>query len=85
MERKSWIWGKMMYGKIQLFDSTPFLKAAAPGKRNRSHDRHGSRCRRCWLRSGRTLLLLAVPCCTVLWRGVAGVHRAAWGDWLSRC
>lgn len=23
MERKSWIWGKMMYGKIQLFDSMP--------------------------------------------------------------
>lgn len=31
MERKSWIWGKMMYGKIQLFDSTPSLKAAAQG------------------------------------------------------
>lgn len=41
MERKSWIWGKMMYGKIQLFDSTPSPKAAALGKRNHSPDLHG--------------------------------------------
>lgn len=70
MERKSWIWGKMMYGKTQLFDSTPSLKAAAPGKQNHSCDLHSSRGRRCWPCSGRTLPLLDVPC-----RG-----RGTWGS-----
>lgn len=78
MERKSWIWGKMRDGKIQLFDSMPSLKAAAPGKRNHGRNRHSGRGCRCWLRAGKTLLLLAVPC-------HAGGHGAAGGDQSSQC
>lgn len=72
MERKSWIWGKMMYGKIQLFDSMPSLKAAAPGKRNHSCNQHSSRGYWCWLCSGKMLLLLVVPCRAVPCHAVPG-------------
>lgn len=48
MERKSCIWGKMMYGKTQLLDSTPSLKAAALGKPS------GERCSLCCAMPGDT-------------------------------
>lgn len=75
MERESWIWGNMMYGEIQLFNSTPSLKATAPGKRNRGQDRQGSRSRQSGLCSGRTLLPLSVSSRIEGWQRDVGQRR----------
>lgn len=65
MERKSCIWGKMMYGKTQLLDSTPSLKAPALGKPSGWLLAAPARC--------------AVPCQRT--QGDLGQHGGTWPSW----